>query len=255
MDKLIQFGIVTVLALAACIFTGWSLWSRMKTTNLPIRYDRQIYVAGISISAFLAIEAISVISIYQLSRIDYVFVALFVIGASLLISYVARRVYKRDHPNEPTNGKRPTFRESYRAANGKTDRVVLILSITFLLALFSSQIFHQMIIYYLALPFVMGPLMLYDGSKKLRQAQTEQQPYDIHWYTQYKILFGIGAILSLPSNLVLYGPVAFVRTAPYHDQIENALTLLFVIPLLASGFFFFRRQYLKRRDRVSSKQS
>ncbi len=255
MDKLTQLGIGTAIIVFVCIFVGATLWRKMKATHLPFHYSRNIYTIGLMVSAFLTYEAAAIVYIYHLSWINYFFIALFMLFASVIISYIAKRVYKRDHPNEPTNVKRPTFREAYRAANGKTDVVSLILGLAFLLALFSSQIFHQMIIYYLALPFVMGPWMLYDGTKMLRQAQAEQQPYDIHWYIQYKIWFGVGAILSLPSNLVMYGPLAFVRTAPYHDQIENGLTLLFVIPVFASAFFFLRKQYLKRRNRISSDQS
>ncbi len=252
MDKLIILGVATILALAVCVFMGLSLWGKVKATNLPFRYDRRIYSAGLMISSFLAFEATLVIFVYHLSWIYYVFVALFVICASLLISFAARRVYKRSHPNEPTDIKRPTFREAYRATNGNIDGVSLIFALGFFLVVIASMVFHQPVIFSLAIPLLIGPWAIYKGVKMLHEAQEGHQSDSIHWYTQYRILFGISAILSFPNALILNnGPLAFVQNEPYHDQIEIVLLLLYVIPLLASGFFFFRRQYLKMRGRIS----
>jgi len=119
MDKLIQYGIFTALAIITSIFMGFSVWGKMKITNLPVRYDRKVFVVETFLVAFLMIEAIFGIYIYHLPWFDYIFVALFMFIAVPTITLITRRVYKRDHPNEPTDVKRPTFRESYRAVNGK----------------------------------------------------------------------------------------------------------------------------------------
>lgn len=255
MDKLIEFGIASVLAIVFTIFMGFSVYRRMKTTNLSVRYDRKLFVGGTFFVAFLMIEAISGIYIYHLPWYYYIFVVLFVFVASPTITLITRRMYKRNHPGEPTNVKRPTFREALRIANGNTDGVSLIFGLGFFLAVLAAMVFHQPIIFSLVTPLVIGPWAIYKGVKMLHEAQDEHQTDSIHWYTQYRILFGISAILSLPNALVLYKPpLAFIPTTLYRDQIETVLLLLYAIPLLASGFFFFRRQYLKRkRNRVSSK--
>jgi len=255
MDKLLTFAIMTAITIALCIFMGVGFWSRMKTMNLPIQHDRKIYVLGIVISSFLAIEVTFAISLYHLSWVNYVFVALFVVAMSFVISYVARRVYKRDHSNELIEVKRTTFREAFRAANGKTDIISLMLVTAFFLALIASQVFHQPNILSFATPLFVGPWMIYGGTKMLREAQDEQQFDGIHWYTQYKILFGIAAVLLLPYDFVAHGPLTFVQTYPYANHVEDVLASITLIPLLASTFFFFRRQYLKRRNRVSSDES
>ncbi len=252
MDKSLEFGIASVLAIVFTIFIGFSVYRRTVATNLPLRYDRKLFVGGTFFVAFLMIEAISGIYIYRLPRYYYIFVVLFLLVASPTITLITRRMYKRNHPNEPTNVKRPTFREAYRAANGSTDGVSLIFALGFFLAVIVSMVFHQPLLFSLATPLLIGPLAIYKGVQMLHEAQNERQSDSIHWYTQYRILFGIGAVLSLPTALILNNaPLAFVQTLPYHDQIETVLLLLFVIPLLASGFFFFRRQYLKMRKRVS----
>lgn len=255
MDKLLTFAIMTAITIALCIFMGVGFWSRMKTMNLPIQHDRKIYVLGIVISSFLAIEVTFAISLYHLSWVNYVFVALFVVAMSFVISYVARRVYKRDHSNELIEVKRTAFREAFRAANGKTDRVNLIFGTVFALILIVSQVFHQPNILSFATPLVIGPWAIYNGRKMLREAQEEQQPDGIHWYTQYKILFGIATFFLLPYDLIMRGPFTSMQAYPNGNQLEDVFTYIAVIPFFASAFFFLRRQYLKRRNRVSSDES
>ena len=252
MNKLIQLGITTLITIFSCTVFIVSFEMRTKISGLPrVSYDRRIYMTGIYVVAFIVLEATSVIYIYHLSQTSYVFVALFIIVAITTTILVSRRVYKRNHPNEPTNVKRPTFREAYRVANGTTDPVSLIFGITFFLAMIASLAFHQPNTLSFATPLVIGPWAIYDGRKMLRRAREEQQSNDIHWYTQYKILFGIATFFLLPYDLVERGPLTFMQAYPYANQLEDVFTSLALIPFFASGFFFFRRQYLKKRKHVS----
>lgn len=256
MSQLIQLIIATIATMLLFIAMVVSFRMGTKISGFPhISNNRKIRMIGIFVVALITFEATSIISIYHLPQNSYVFVALFIIVAISTILLVERRVYKRDHPNELTEVKRTTFREAFRAANGKTDRVSLILGIAFFLALIASQVFHQESILSFATPLVIGPWMIYGGTKMLRQAQEEQQPDGIHWYTQYKILFGTAAVLLLPYDFVVRGPLTFVQTYPYANSVEDVFACLALIPLLASGFFFFRRQYLQRHNRVSSNES
>ncbi len=257
MSQLIQLIIATIANMLLFIAMIVSFRMGTKISGFPhISNNRKIRMIGVFVVAQITFEATSIISIYHLSQMSYAFVALFIIVAISTIILVERRVYKRDHPNELTDVKRPTFREAFRAANGKTDRVNLIFGIAFALILIVSQVFHQPNILPFATPLVIGPWAIYDGRKMLRRAQEEQQPDGIHWYTQYKILFGIAAVLLLPYDFVAHGPLAFVQTYPYANHVEDVLAFLTLIPLLASAFFFLRRQYFKRRHNgVSSDES
>ena len=255
MNKLIEFAIVSVLALVFTVIMGFMVYRRVKAIALPLRYDRKLYIGGIYFVSFLIIEAISGIYIYGLPWYYYIFVVLFAFAAVFAITLITRRIYKRDHPNEPTNAKRTTFREAYRAANSNTDPVSMIFALAFFLVAIASWVFHQPLFFSLAIPLLIGPVAIYKGIKALHEAQKEHQSNSIHWYTQYRILFGISAILSFPNALILNnGPLAFVRTVPYNDQIETGYLVLYCVPLLASIFFFLRRQYLKKHHTVSSKQ-
>ena len=253
MDRLVQLIISTAVTLFSCIVFIISFEMRTKISKLPgVSYDRRILMTGIYIVGFIVLEATSVIYIYHLSQVSYMFVALFLIGAILLISFVSRRAYKREHPQEPSNIKRSPFREAYRRANLSTDPVDLTFGIAFVLALIVSLVFQQPNILSFATPLVIGPWAIYSGRKMLQRGQEEQQlNASIHWYTQYKILFGIATFFLLPYDIIERGPFTFMQTYPYANQLEDVFASIALIFLLASGFFFFRRQYLKRRGRVS----